>query len=90
VCLFLTFVLATIYSYLPIFRSTKLSNTVSRGDPFHPSMATFNSSKSENVSGTFFHLKSVRLEVGIDLKEMISIFRNVKACRLVMNVQSVL
>jgi len=38
----------------------------------------------------FFHFKIVRLEVGIGLKVMISFFRNVKACRLIMNVKSVL
>jgi len=35
-------------------------------------------------------LKTVRLESGFGLKVMISFFRKVKACRLVMNVKSVL
>jgi hypothetical protein len=82
--------LATVYLYLPIFRSTKLSNTVLLGYAFHPPIATCNSSKSEDIRGTLFHVTSVRLDFGIGLKVMISFFRKVKACRLVMNLKSVL
>jgi hypothetical protein len=89
VYLFLTFRDATVYSYCPVLRSTELSKIVLLGYASHPSIATCNSSNWEDIRGTCFHFKCVRLEVGVVLKVMISSFRKVKACRLVMYIKTV-
>jgi hypothetical protein len=88
--LYLTFKQASVYSYRPVFRPTILTNVVLLGDAFYPSTATFNSRKSKDFRDTFFHLKSVRFEFGNDLDVMTYFFGRVKACCLLMNINSVI